>query len=88
MSQNKKYIIHGEYGNLITEEYDNSFEVEIQTFIDEYEITIYHDEDIELFFEIRNNLIDSLNYDNSLKNKTQFGFISGIESKFIKPKKK
>ena len=90
MSQNKKYIIHGEDedGSLIAEEYDNSLEAEIQTFIDENEITIYHDEAIELFFEIRNNLIDSLNYVNSLTDKTKIKFINGIENKYIIPSQK
>lgn len=66
---------------------DASLEGEIQTFIDENEITIYHDEAIELSFEIRNALIKDLKNDSSLYDKTKVDLINSIEKKFIIPAK-
>ena len=79
----KKYKIHGidDDGNPITEEFNNSLETEIQTYIDENKISIYHDEAIELFFKIRNSLIDNLKHNNSYEDKTKIDFISSIENK-------
>ena len=86
----KKYKIHGidDDGNPIIEELNNSLETEIQTYIDENEISIYHDEAIELFFKIRNSLIDNLKHNNSFEDETKINFISSIENKYIIPSKK
>ena len=75
-------------GKPIYKKFNNSLELEIQTYIDENQITIYHDEAIELFFEIRNDLIENLDFDNSLTDETKMNFISGIEKQFIIPAKK
>ena len=75
-------------GKPIYKKFNNSLESEIQTYIDENQITIYHDEAIELFFQIRNDLIESLDFDNSLTDETKINFISGIEKQFIIPAKK
>jgi len=74
-----------EDGNPITKEYSNQIEYEIELWISDNNITMYHEEAIEYILSIRKSIIDELLNDDSVVDKSRIDIIKFLEEKYLMP---
>ena len=72
-------------GNPVFTEYPNQVVYEIDLWIDDNGITIYHKEAIEYALSVRKVIRDKLLYDNSIEDLARVKIIESIENHFIVP---